>query len=89
MNDMTTAKDEAIQRAGGAAKLAPQLIGRDGRVLTRQAVEQWSVVPPKHVLKVEQITGISKHRLRPDIYGPEPKRRLLGRARRGEQRTAA
>lgn len=28
-------------------------------------------VPAKHVLKIESITGVSRHRLRPDLY-PEP-----------------
>lgn len=29
-------------------------------------------IPPKRVLGVEKLTGISRHTLRPDIYGPEP-----------------
>lgn len=36
--------------------------------LTRQAVSRWSRVPPKHVLRVEELTGVSRHTLRPDIY---------------------
>ncbi|AZP73469.1 Cro/Cl family transcriptional regulator [Pseudomonas poae] len=28
-------------------------------------------VPAKHVLKIEAVTGISRHQLRPDLY-PEP-----------------
>lgn len=39
------------------------------------AVSQWEGVPPKHVLEVERITGISRHELRPDIFGPAPKKR--------------
>jgi len=89
MSDMSKAKDEAVLRAGGAARLAVQLVGRDGRPLTRQAVEQWAVVPPRHVLRVEAITGVSRHRQRPDIYGPEPSRRPLAGRRRVEQRPAA
>ena len=33
-------------------------------------VGRWSVIPAEHVLKVEKHTGISRHVLRPDIYGP-------------------
>ncbi len=38
--------------------------------ITRSAVSQWDQVPAKHVLTVESVTGISRHDLRPDIYGP-------------------
>lgn len=36
--------------------------------LTRQAVSRWARVPPRHVLTVEALTGVSRHVLRPDIY---------------------
>lgn len=86
---MTTAMKRAVALAGGPLRLAPKLIGRNGKALTRQAVEQWDVVPPKHVLKLEELTGISRHQLRPDIYGPEPKRRPLASRRKPEPRVAA
>jgi DNA-binding transcriptional regulator YdaS (Cro superfamily) len=54
---------EAIRRAGGATKLASLL------PVTPQAVSQWSRVPPEHVLIVEQASGVSRHQLRPDIFG--------------------
>lgn len=57
-----------IKQAGGAKKLATSL------GISRQAVEQWRLVPPERVLLVESITGISRYELRPDIYGPMPKR---------------
>ena len=42
--------------------------------VTKQAIWQWSKhgVPPTQVLKVEALTGISRHSLRPDIFGPAP-----------------
>lgn len=40
--------------------------------ITPGAVSQWRRVPAERVLDVERITGISRHDLRPDIYGPPP-----------------
>jgi len=57
---------KAINRAGSAAKLA-RMVG-----VSRQAVDQWVEVPPRRVLQVEAVTGVSRYELRPDIYGPEP-----------------
>lgn len=59
--------DEAKRKAGGATGLARALGD-----LTPQAISQWKVVPPDRVLKVEEITGVSRHKLRPDIFGPSP-----------------
>ena len=64
----------AVQSEGSLARVADRLN------LTRQAVEQWNTakgkyrVPPKHVLELELMSGVSRHELRPDIYGPPPKR---------------
>jgi DNA-binding transcriptional regulator YdaS (Cro superfamily) len=56
--------------------------------LTVQTVSQWRRVPAERVLDVERITGVSRHVQRPDIYGPEPRRRPLARARRPEHAAA-
>lgn len=37
--------------------------------LTVEEIESWEAVPPTLVLKVETLTGISRHRLRPDVFG--------------------
>ena len=64
----------AVEREGSLVRVAERL------TLTRQAVEQWNTpkgkfrVPPKHVLALESMSGVSRHELRPDIYGPAPKR---------------
>jgi len=51
-------------RLAGALKIKPQ------------AVSQWKLVPADRVLKVEKLTGISRHELRPDVFGaPKPKRK--------------
>ncbi|AJY44685.1 YdaS family helix-turn-helix protein [Martelella endophytica] len=40
--------------------------------LQPSAISQWKVVPPTRVLAIEARTGISRHLLRPDIYGDIP-----------------
>lgn len=60
------ATQEAIKAAGGPTNLGREL------GISRQAVEQWRLVPPERVLDVERITGVSRYRLRPDIYGAAP-----------------
>ncbi|PZP64983.1 MAG: hypothetical protein DI604_25710, partial [Delftia acidovorans] len=32
-------------------------------------VSQWKKVPAERVLEVERVTGISRHELRPDVFG--------------------
>ncbi len=63
MNDVTRI---AVEKAGGPKRVAPEC------GCTRQAVSKWTRVPPKHVLTVERLSGVSRHALRPDIYGPLP-----------------
>lgn len=54
---------QAIVIAGGKAALAEQL------GITGQAISQWERVPDKHVIAIEALTGISRRKLRPDIFG--------------------
>ncbi|WP_132313616.1 transcriptional regulator [Martelella mediterranea] len=54
----------AKQTAGGPVALA-KAIGN----VSPQAVSQWKRVPAGRVLQVERIVSISRHDLRPDIYG--------------------
>lgn len=35
-------------------------------------ISMWERVPSERVLEIERLTGISRHALRPDIYGPAP-----------------
>jgi DNA-binding transcriptional regulator YdaS (Cro superfamily) len=58
----------AKDKANGPAGLAKALTER-GVSITSQAVSQWKRVPVERVLLVEEITGISRHVLRPDVYG--------------------
>jgi hypothetical protein len=41
--------------------------------ITHGAISQWRRVPAERVVDVERITGISRHTLRPDVFGPAPK----------------
>lgn len=69
---MGHALQKAKEIAGGAAGLARAITQETGEDISSQAVSQWAEVPPRRVLVVEKITGISRHELRPDIYGPAP-----------------
>lgn len=62
---MEKACDLAKEKAGGPAALAKAM----GGVMTPQAVSQWKKIPAERVLDVERITGISRHELRPDVFG--------------------
>lgn len=42
--------------------------------LKPQAISQWRQVPADRVLDVERITGMSRHALRPDVFGAEPRK---------------
>lgn len=61
--------DRAVEAVGGQAGLA--------RVcsVTPQAVMQWvskGKPPAGRVLQIEEATGVSRHELRPDVFGPQP-----------------
>ena len=64
----------SIARRGVAAIRARGLVREvaEGLGYTRQAVYRWEVVPAELVLQVEQITGIPRATLRPDLYRPRP-----------------
>lgn len=58
---------DIIAAAGG-----PSALARAFGDLSPQAISQWRRVPDVRVLTVERVTGISRHTIRPDIYGPAP-----------------
>ncbi len=59
-----SALSEAVSAAGGASVLARQL------GVTRQAISQWDRVPAERAIQVEAASGVSRERLRPDLYPP-------------------
>lgn len=59
----------------GPVRLAEALTELDReRKLTSQAISQWQKVPAGRVLQVEGLTGLSRHELRPDVFGDAPKK---------------
>jgi Putative antitoxin of bacterial toxin-antitoxin system, YdaS/YdaT len=58
-------RDPGIQilKAGGHMPKTARGLG-----ITRSAVHQWRQVPGDHLVAVEQITGIPREQLRPDLY---------------------
>ena len=57
---------DLIRRGGGPSKIGRAL------GLSHSTVLGWSKVPAEHVLAVETETGISRHEIRPDVFGPAP-----------------
>lgn len=52
-----------IQRVGSVSALARAL------GISVAAVSGWREVPPDRVLQVEELTGVSRHIQRPDVFG--------------------
>lgn len=59
---------EAASRTGGVVALAREL------GIKHTALYSWRRVPDKRVLQIERLTGISRHDMRPDIFGPPSKK---------------
>jgi len=64
---MHRAVKAAVDKHGSRAAVAERL------GITRQSMDQWEQTPPKHVLEMEKLSGVSRYDLRPDVYGPDPK----------------
>lgn len=60
---MMTIVQEAVEGAGGVVALA-RVLG-----IKHTSLYSWTRVPAGRVLEVEKASGISRHRLRPDIFG--------------------
>lgn len=62
---------EYLKAERGRAKALAEKLG-----VFQSSISQWatgtSKVPPERVLEIEEITGVSRHALRPDIFGPPP-----------------
>lgn len=73
---------EAIDIAGSQAELARR-ISKPERPIKQQHVWNWlnrdERVPAEVVLDIERETGVSRHRLRHDIYPPDSAQRAEAR----------
>ena len=58
----------AAANTGGVVALSREL------GIKHTALYSWTRVPAERVLDIERITGVSRHALRPDIFGPEPEK---------------
>lgn len=56
----------AAEKAGGPIALAASL------GIKHPALYSWKRVPAERVLQIEKLTGVSRHELRPDVFGPMP-----------------
>lgn len=54
---------KAAGKSGGVVALAREL------GIKHTALYSWTRVPAERVLDIERITGVSRHELRPDIFG--------------------
>ncbi len=72
MKTETDALKEAIEIAGGQSELARKISQASSSNVKQQQVWNWlnreQKTPSKHVLFVEKVTGVSRVRLRPDLY---------------------
>ena len=69
MDNPTNPVDAAIKAAGTQQALA------DALGIRSPSISEWKGrgrVPAERVLDVERITGLSRHDLRPDVFGPAP-----------------
>src|SRR5262249_33129756 len=67
--------EEAIRAAGGIGALARK-IG-----ISQPSLSNWNRIPAERVLTVEELTGIDRAVLRPDLYGEAPDEVDAARAR--------
>lgn len=65
---MITIVKKAAKSSGGVVALAREL------GIKHTALYSWTRVPAERVLDIERITGVSRHDLRPDIFGPATSR---------------
>lgn len=64
------ALDKAIHAVGSATKLA-DLLGISSMAISHWRYRYDGVIPSNHVLPIYQVTGVTPHELRPDLY-PNP-----------------
>jgi DNA-binding transcriptional regulator YdaS (Cro superfamily) len=61
-------RDPVLDMVRNVRGTAPRIAAACGVI--RSAVWNWKRVPAQHVLTVEELLEIPRHRIRPDIYPP-------------------
>ncbi|WLR92160.1 transcriptional regulator [Shinella zoogloeoides] len=56
----------AAAKVGGVVALSREL------GIKHSSFHSWPRVPAERVLEFERITGVSRHVIRPDVFGPAP-----------------
>ncbi|WP_010490746.1 transcriptional regulator [Pseudomonas sp. S9] len=73
--EMKAAFEKAIELANGQSALA-RILSTPEKTVTQQRLWHWlkvkGVCPAEFVLRVEASTGVSRHLLRPDVFGEMP-----------------
>lgn len=59
-----------VEKLGGVTKAATALGLKNPSVIANW--RKRGRIPPERVLEIETLTGVSRHCLRPDVFGPEP-----------------
>jgi len=68
MDDLITWLDEERGRRKALAEFLE--IGQN-------SISQWKAVPPEKVLAIEAFTGVSRHKLRPDVFLSSPEAEIV------------
>ncbi|WP_122325353.1 YdaS family helix-turn-helix protein [Pseudomonas coronafaciens] len=74
--DTRAALVEAVDQAGGQVAFAASMSSSEKQV-SQQIVSYWikrGTLPAELVLRAERLTGVSRYRLRPDVFGHCPDR---------------
>ena len=64
-----------LKRNRGGQKLIAEALG-----CTPANISQWTKVPAEYAIRIETLTGLSRHDLRPDIFGDHPAASKQGEA---------
>ena len=73
MNTHDAPLKKAISVIGGTTKLA-KAISATGKKVRHSTVYKWMSgrVPAEYCIAIEKATGVSRHDLRPDVFGNSP-----------------
>lgn len=67
---------EAVEKVNGQVAFAAVLSSPE-RLVSQQIVSYWikrGALPAELVLRTEEVTGVVRYRLRPDVFGDGPER---------------